>query len=218
MDSSSCAEIRCAALNFSLLHGISPAHHPSCIHPRFFRRGVKKISEGIIQFHGQVGEGDRSVLADMAFPSVSMNWEQTRAYNKKNMLSIPSRILGILCRGSTHLNLENSFPMIRGMRPFVAPYVCSSIMNDHNSYQSEVKINVTPRLVAYYEVTILSDNRSGKVEDEQGIDDNLDDCIAVGIATYSFNYLRKMPGWDQYSYGYHSDDGGIFHAKGKIYN
>jgi len=25
-----------------------------------------------------------------------------------------------------------------------------------------------------------------------------------------------MPGWDSFSYGYHGDDGGIFHAKGEM--
>ena len=42
--------------------------------------------------------------------------------------------------------------------------------------------------------------------------------IAIGLATDSFN-LRRMPGWDQFTIGYHGDDGKLFYQnkKGNIY-
>lgn len=42
------------------------------------------------------------------------------------------------------------------------------------------------------------------------------DCVAIGLSTLSFNPRSKMPGWDNYSFGYHGDDGGIFHGHGDM--
>lgn len=195
------------ALNFSLLHGISTSDHPTCIHQRFYNDKVKNIGDkDIVQFQGRVGESDRSVLADVAFPSVVCTWEETRRTAiKPAVFSIPSKIMSVLCRGGTQFNNSHSYSIMSGLRPFVAPYVSSRKV-------SEVMVNVTPRLVAYYEVTIFPDSYKDRLRPRYN--QNIDDCIAVGVATSSFNHLQKMPGWDQYSYGYHSDDGGIFHARG----
>jgi hypothetical protein len=75
---------------------------------------------------------------------------------------------------------------------------------------------MTPRLVSYYEVSIKScpdDFRVG-----QGVEQNSrrSDCVAIGVATKEFNLYSGMPGWDTESYGYHGDDGGIFHGSGGI--
>jgi len=40
------------------------------------------------------------------------------------------------------------------------------------------------------------------------------ECVAVGLSQESFPLEGSMPGWDACSYGYHSDDGGVFHASG----
>lgn len=42
------------------------------------------------------------------------------------------------------------------------------------------------------------------------------DCVAIGLSTLSFNPRSKMPGWDEHSFGYHGDDGGIFHGYGDM--
>jgi hypothetical protein len=42
------------------------------------------------------------------------------------------------------------------------------------------------------------------------------DCVAIGLSTLSFNPRSKMPGWDEHSFGYHGDDGGIFHGHGDM--
>eukprot|EP00536_Pseudo-nitzschia_multiseries_P013453 jgi/Psemu1/327193/estExt_fgenesh1_pg.C_5750021 len=42
------------------------------------------------------------------------------------------------------------------------------------------------------------------------------DCVAVGVATKRFQVQSRMPGWDGESFGYHGDDGGIFHSSGAM--
>ena len=46
-----------------------------------------------------------------------------------------------------------------------------------------------------------------------GVDDSMA-CIAIGLGTSSFPLRGRQPGWDQCSYGYHSDDGRLFHGSG----
>jgi len=40
------------------------------------------------------------------------------------------------------------------------------------------------------------------------------DCIAVGLGSDAFPLHGRQPGWDSHSYGYHSDDGRLFHGSG----
>jgi hypothetical protein len=40
------------------------------------------------------------------------------------------------------------------------------------------------------------------------------ECVAIGLSTRYFSPVDKMPGWDSESYGYHGDDGGIYHGRG----
>lgn len=39
-------------------------------------------------------------------------------------------------------------------------------------------------------------------------------CISVGLSCPTFPLKKKQPGWDRYSFGYHSDDGCFFHGDG----
>jgi len=41
------------------------------------------------------------------------------------------------------------------------------------------------------------------------------ECVAIGLSTKSFSPDDRMPGWDDESFGYHGDDGGIFHGQGE---
>ncbi|RHY95552.1 hypothetical protein DYB37_002589 [Aphanomyces astaci] len=41
-------------------------------------------------------------------------------------------------------------------------------------------------------------------------DATLDMCIAIGVASPDFEVVDQQPGWDDNSYGYHSDDGHFF--------
>ena len=106
-----------------------------------------------------------------------------------------------------------------------------------------MRLCVTPRDIAYYEVIIeeplhgmasMSSSGSlsslanpmaaGGLEGDTGGDvatpsydseDRALDCIAVGIASDKFLSNQRFPGWDKHSYGYHSDDGAIFHGRGR---
>ena len=42
------------------------------------------------------------------------------------------------------------------------------------------------------------------------------ECAAIGIATTRFPLFGRFPGWDRHSYGWHSDDGKVFHDSGAV--
>ena len=42
------------------------------------------------------------------------------------------------------------------------------------------------------------------------------ECVAVGLSLPGYATVGRMPGWDPLSYGYHGDDGGLFHSKGDM--
>ena len=112
-------------------------------------------------------------------------------------------------------------------RPFIAPFVRQESDVEHSV------VHVTPRLVAYFEVSILptgeyltTSHNNTRVGQNQ-VDDNPNqqyhrarneraraalECVAVGLATNGFHLQGRMPGWDNDSYGNQGDDGGIFHV------
>ncbi|VEU41360.1 unnamed protein product [Pseudo-nitzschia multistriata] len=101
--------------------------------------------------------------------------------------------------------------------PFVVPFVDKSSSDDNSTF-----LNVTPRFISYYEVSILKQDGGENQADfpaERMVPPPLHrrsnmDCVAVGLGTKDFNNRTRMPGWDRQSFGYHGDDGGIFHASG----
>ena len=42
------------------------------------------------------------------------------------------------------------------------------------------------------------------------------ECVAIGLSTRYFSPADKMPGWDSESFGYHGDDGGVYHGRGDM--
>ena len=120
--------------------------------------------------------------------------------------------------------------------PFVCPHVA-------NTLQSKISIDVSPRLVYYYEVSILhrdihqepivlhdshfihsvstsrgyySSSHDSFSSASSSSSSSKRECIAIGWVDSSFPTHHLMPGWDIHSYGYHSDDGGIFHCRGDM--
>ena len=65
------------------------------------------------------------------------------------------------------------------------------------------------RSVFYYEIHILP------IIDLSDETIQTPDCVAVGLATKFFLKDRRFPGWDNESFGYHGDDGAIFHGRGR---
>ena len=105
------------------------------------------------------------------------------------------------------------------LRPFVVPIV----VVDDGCYA----IDLTPRLVAYYEVSIVVVGRDRCVDDDVVASSSSStvrdgpssssaiaprECVSIGLSTEAYRVMDNMPGWDAMSYGYHSDDGGIFHG------
>eukprot|EP00597_Dinobryon_sp_UTEXLB2267_P014789 CAMPEP_0170113988 /NCGR_PEP_ID=MMETSP0020_2-20130122/10357_1 /TAXON_ID=98059 /ORGANISM="Dinobryon sp., Strain UTEXLB2267" /LENGTH=177 /DNA_ID=CAMNT_0010340731 /DNA_START=532 /DNA_END=1065 /DNA_ORIENTATION=+ len=74
------------------------------------------------------------------------------------------------------------------------------------------------RRVSYYEIHILPFNGVNTVTTptENQLDDEIQfECVAVGLATKFFLKEKRFPGWDNESFGYHGDDGAIFHGRGR---
>lgn len=75
---------------------------------------------------------------------------------------------------------------------------------------------MTPRLVSYFEVSILADAAANETTATTAPPPPTDECVAVGLAGCRFYCTTRMPGWDRHSYGYHGDDGGFFHGSGSM--
>ena len=122
------------------------------------------------------------------------------------------------------------------LRPFVIPTVISDTREEDGG--EGLVVDVTPKLVAYYEVTLIDKqdhhewsesmterrNRPGRIM-ERPADQHPNggqastqrhECAAIGLSTKSFSSSNKMPGWDDTSFGYHGDDGGIYHGQGDM--
>ncbi len=129
----------------------------------------------------------------------------------------------------------------RGKFPFVSPMVtkCTYLYDDQcPKLKRYMEIDITPRMMAYFEVSILPRHEeqekvvptveAGRIDDpeingggvnevEENIDTNTSSaCVAIGLSMEEYLASVRMPGWDEYSYGYHGDDGGIFHSRGDM--
>lgn len=107
-------------------------------------------------------------------------------------------------------------------RPFVAPF-CTAKSEDNNG-ATAVVMELAPRLISYFEVSILeppavvSNDLVLRTPSTPPMipNNNASECVAVGLASHDFSLHTRMPGWDPNSFGYHGDDGGIFHASGSM--
>eukprot|EP00980_Cylindrotheca_fusiformis_P016766 scaffold5048_cov121-Cylindrotheca_fusiformis.AAC.17 len=159
----------------------------------------KEDGTTLIRYTGVVGSGDRCIRSNHPLPQPLR--KNSYADDATTLGTLTPSLFDLLYRGSK----ASTEICLNSWRPFVAPYVD----RDHS-------LQVSPRMVAYFEVSILKhtpseDNEDGPIprrsEDQR-------DCVAVGIATKSFHCQTRMPGWDSQSFGYHGDDGGTFHASG----
>lgn len=242
------------SLNLPLLLSMTPdqQHNPTCIdkalivqssNPRTRRRRLLESqltlhdyqdeTNVLVQFHGQVGTGDRCIRANQPLPRPrhlldDHRWDHRMGVGVGMGMATanhpPTRFLDYLCRSA-----QAAVAGHRGdaCRPFVLPYM-----------EQDGSLQCMPRMVSYYEVTILqhnketnnndavvNDNNNGNDEDlpppplpPTRRPNNTSDCVAVGLGTHSFPLHSRMPGWDSTSFGYHGDDGGIFHASGGMVN
>jgi hypothetical protein len=185
----------------------------------------------VAEFVGRVGESNRSIRGSHHFPSLPQLevLKPKKATVIESMISFASFLAEkylIDCiyhdppvqKAPTFDEYDRSLAVISHSTPFV-----SSVAKDGSA-----EFYVKPRFVSYYEVEIcpptVPSHRS--VHDlevlaaavEAGIPGTelvRSECVAVGLATKSFMKNKRLPGWDALSYGYHGDDGGIFHGQGR---
>jgi hypothetical protein len=97
--------------------------------------------------------------------------------------------------------------------PFVIPTIISEMRSTKCIEHSGWLVDVTPCLAAYFKVTIM-EHPKDSLSPESTDDNQRRECVAIGISTESFLHQGNMPGWDFESYGYHLDDGYMFHGQG----
>ena len=133
-----------------------------------------------IQYTGVVGQGDRCIRADAPLPRPS----------------------GRIKARPLHSNFQQPVVQwqayVEQWKPFVAPFALTS-----------KHFSLHPRLVSYFEVTVLQRNNN-----DRGSFQLKPDCVAIGLGNINFNVLGSMPGWNGNSFGYHGDDGGYYHRSG----
>jgi hypothetical protein len=178
---------------------------PPCLDPASSSSSSSSSAPSLtVQFTGVVGLGDRCIRADQPLPRPQLL--------KRYTADRPSS--SVTCAASLLQRFRNCSGRSQVFKPFVAPFV-----------DADKRVNLTPRLVSYFEVSILTkptdfapDQRPLRIRhdrfDER--DAVAPECVAIGLATSSFCLHSRMPGWDKHSYGYHGDDGGIFHAAGSM--
>jgi hypothetical protein len=87
----------------------------------------------------------------------------------------------------------------------------SKVINDDDSG----RLKLTASRVAYYEVKIHDpmsvESSSGASAARATVEGDDPPCIVVGLGCALFPLQHKMPGWDAFSFGFHSDDGLYFH-------
>lgn len=172
-----------------------------------------------VQFIGAVGGRNRSIRADQPLPcpQESVTVAKMIAYEKKQKS---------FWRKYFHrkhgLEEDELAADVQMWKPFVAPFAVQDF--------DATTVHLTPRLISYFEVTIMEPVPHDQDEDhdqpqhqqqqhqrqQQQQPSISSDCVVVGIATDDFPLVGRLPGWDTRSYGYHGDDGGIYHGSGEM--
>ena len=154
-------------------------------------------------FCGLVGESNRSVQCTYPLPSFA------KIITKKSMMTaFISSFKYFSCSKGTEIAYTKKS---KAEHQFSIPFAYS-IKN------SPAQLCFDLRSVFYYEIQILPNMESSVSILPAAVANNIaarSDCVAVGLATKFFLKDRRFPGWDNESYGYHGDDGAIFHGRGR---
>lgn len=235
--------------NLSLLLSLTPKVFPTCVDEDLIKIRMRyrhyegkliqfyqdaKTGHSLVRYIGPINQGDRCIRSNHPLPRPSSSMSSS---DRSDSESISNNSIGgisaVLLGGNQHFDSYRPFLMNflrRGSKssclsspsisfdsnPFVVPFV-----DNCNSENNNTAVNVTPRFISYYEVSILKldeDENDGThnntIDQLNSTSNNNRDCVAVGVATESFHVHSRMPGWDRQSFGYHGDDGGIFHSSG----
>ena len=191
-------------------------------------------------FIGNIGISNRSITTIQSFPTANNLYITFSNEFEKLILTRNFKKVMILCKEM----YEAKKIEFRHIPLFSIPYQCKSYtiantgtakMGHNSDHSSTIISSVTPRSVAYYEILIApaptsatsstyfppsfnhinDDNDSTTTNGNTNNTSSSVECIAIGLATNEFRSQEKLPGWDYSSYGYHGDDGGLFHGNGR---
>lgn len=184
-----------------------------------------------VQYIGHVGIGVRSIrtiqpfynpdlITQMPVRSVVVPEKKDLGFFKK-VQSFVKRLLGCsdleekekdstIVKCSFH-DENGEIQLSYFWKPFVIPFV--------SSYCELTKIRhveLMPRLVNYFEITILSPasatiTRTASERPMETVRD-VTESVAIGIADRAFSSSGGFPGCDWESYGYHGNDGHVYHG------
>jgi SPRY domain/F-box domain len=179
--------------------------------PPTFQRSDNN-NNGSIQFTGTVGVGDRCLRADEPLPRPELLKAHQSLWKRAlRTMVIPPKAL-LLPKQQRRSRSKDPSKCTKKLewKPFVVPFVTA---ND--------KVDLTPRLISYFEVSILpateeSDVVNNSTTRPRTSGNEEAGCVAVGLAGHTFSVHNRMPGWDEDSFGYHGDDGGIYHHSGEM--
>eukprot|EP01035_Chromulina_nebulosa_P033188 gene33188-44432_t len=151
-------------------------------------------------FCGLVGESNRSVQCAYPLPSFS------NIITKKSiMTAFINSLQYFSCSKGT--KISDTKKKSNAKHQFSIPFA-------YSTKNSPPQICFELRSVFYYEIQILP-NKESSMSILLAAVPARTDCVAVGLATKFFLKDRRFPGWDNESYGYHGDDGAIFHGRGR---
>jgi hypothetical protein len=155
-------------------------------------------------FMGRVGESNRSVQGDLCFPA-----RKEQAVEDTGRSSFIEEMMSFANKMASEFLKECEFPNYALDDAEEADVLRHSVPFARSLCNGDVQFYVKPRFISYYEVHI------DDAPSTPGMVDNGFECVAVGLATKSFMKNKRLPGWDNESFGYHGDDGAIFHGQGK---
>lgn len=155
-------------------------------------------------FVGPVGQNNRSIQGTTCFPFYELNRRKRSNSFIESMMSFANRLAEKFLR---ECELDDTEPE----DSCDLTYACCSVPFVTRTSLEETVYYVKPRFISYYEVEI----KPSRLDNGSIHRTNPFECVAVGLATQSFQKNKRLPGWDSESFGYHGDDGGIFHGKGK---
>ena len=146
-----------------------------------------RILGDAVQYVGPIGAGSRCIRARKALPKPTykvLKFMPARPIKKRVGFFGRKKVI------PPPIIYETVF------RPFVESFALAK--------GTECK---TPRLVSYFEVKVTEGLQDGLARHQSKQDEP---CIAVGVTLPKFDGKASMPGWGEFSYGYHGDDGSAF--------
>lgn len=149
-----------------------------------------------LHYNGNVGSGQvYSVKANHPLPKPTLQLSPNKKNkNKKSKMRL----------------LKNKNKSSSEWNPMVIPY--------NSLHDAPRLIHVTPRLVSYFEISITAAAPEPETRRPVRFDHvdgpRIQDCVVIGLATQAFCPRGTLPGWDLTSFGYHSDNGGLYHGSG----